>query len=298
MPSGLSLNSSTGLLNGTPTAAGTFVFIVTATDNNGVTGSQAYSLTVTATSSTSLSGPTLVVVGQPATFTATVTGAAPTPSGLVTLYDGSNIIASGSLDNTGHASFLTSTLTLGSHTLTAVYNGDSTHAGSTSNPWGVSVVSPNFSDNFAQPSSASSAVAATSDGFVIPSSGSYTLNVGSTTGFASSGLLTVLMQTGAASTTTSSSFALPANVINVGSTSGFASFGSLAIMTSNGQFAVINYTGTTSTSFTGCSGTGGSNFVNSGVTVVPGAFQLINYAGTSGGNSFTGCLGGSGLSRC
>ena len=45
LPTGLTL-SSTGMLSGTPTAAGTFPFTVIATDANSYTGSQAYSLTI------------------------------------------------------------------------------------------------------------------------------------------------------------------------------------------------------------------------------------------------------------
>ncbi|MFT0519097.1 putative Ig domain-containing protein [Pseudomonas faucium] len=45
LPAGLSLSAG-GLLGGTPTAAGSFNFTVTATDNNGMTGTQAYSLSV------------------------------------------------------------------------------------------------------------------------------------------------------------------------------------------------------------------------------------------------------------
>ncbi|CAJ0692281.1 putative Ig domain-containing protein [Ralstonia holmesii] len=48
LPAGLSMNSSTGAITGTPTAGGTFNFTVTATDANSYTGSRAYSLTVNA----------------------------------------------------------------------------------------------------------------------------------------------------------------------------------------------------------------------------------------------------------
>jgi len=47
LPTGLSLSTG-GLLSGTPTAGGTFSFTIQAKDANGVTGSQAYTLTVTA----------------------------------------------------------------------------------------------------------------------------------------------------------------------------------------------------------------------------------------------------------
>ncbi|MCW2065754.1 UNVERIFIED_ORG: uncharacterized protein YhjY with autotransporter beta-barrel domain [Stenotrophomonas maltophilia] len=46
LPAGLSLNTTTGALTGTPTAAGTFNFTVTATDANSFTGSRAYTLAV------------------------------------------------------------------------------------------------------------------------------------------------------------------------------------------------------------------------------------------------------------
>lgn len=46
LPTGLTLNASTGEISGTPTAAGTFNFTVTATDDNDCAGSQAYSITV------------------------------------------------------------------------------------------------------------------------------------------------------------------------------------------------------------------------------------------------------------
>src|SRR5271157_1934378 len=48
LPSWLTLNASTGVLSGTPTTTGTSSFTITATDshNSGLTGSQAYTLTV------------------------------------------------------------------------------------------------------------------------------------------------------------------------------------------------------------------------------------------------------------
>ena len=46
LPPGLSLNSATGVLDGTPTATGVYVFEVTATDANGCTGTQLYAITV------------------------------------------------------------------------------------------------------------------------------------------------------------------------------------------------------------------------------------------------------------
>nr|WP_211162536.1 putative Ig domain-containing protein [Aeromonas sp. DNRA1] len=46
LPAGLSLNTSSGVISGTPSASGTFNLTLTATDANSATGSQAYSLVI------------------------------------------------------------------------------------------------------------------------------------------------------------------------------------------------------------------------------------------------------------
>lgn len=48
LPDGLNLDSNTGVISGTPTAAGSFPFTITATDNNGCQGSQNYTINITA----------------------------------------------------------------------------------------------------------------------------------------------------------------------------------------------------------------------------------------------------------
>src|SRR6202000_1033915 len=48
LPAGLSINSATGLISGTPTAAGTSSVTVTARDGTGVTGSSTFTLTISA----------------------------------------------------------------------------------------------------------------------------------------------------------------------------------------------------------------------------------------------------------
>ncbi len=72
--------------------------------------------------------------GQSVTFTATVTGTVLTPTGTVTFKDGATTLGTGTLDGSGQATFSTSTLAGGSHSITAVYGGDVFYGGSTSSP--------------------------------------------------------------------------------------------------------------------------------------------------------------------
>src|SRR5207237_2296403 len=87
----------------------------------------------------SLSATTLIsslnpsALGQAVTFTATVqpaTGSG-TPTGTVTFNDGAIVLGPGSL-NGGTATFTTSGLGAGVHSITAVYGGDANFASSTS----------------------------------------------------------------------------------------------------------------------------------------------------------------------
>jgi hypothetical protein len=70
------------------------------------------------------------LVGQPVTFTATVSGGAVTPTGIVTFLDGNTVLDTVTLDSNGNAAFTTSTLALGVHDITANYGGDSNYSSS------------------------------------------------------------------------------------------------------------------------------------------------------------------------
>ncbi len=70
--------------------------------------------------------------GQPVTFAATVKGNGGTPVGTVAFTDGATSLGTASLDNSGQATFITSTLTVGSHTITANHSGDPNFLGSRS----------------------------------------------------------------------------------------------------------------------------------------------------------------------
>lgn len=68
------------------------------------------------------------------TLTASVTSTISIPTGTVTFYDGNNAIGSAvSLNSSGVASLTTSALTVGSHSVTAVYSGDANFVTGTSN---------------------------------------------------------------------------------------------------------------------------------------------------------------------
>jgi hypothetical protein len=75
VPTGLTLDPATGVLSGTPTAANTFSFTVTATDANACTGATAYSVTIVcpaiAVSPSSLPAGSSGVAYSPITFTQT-----------------------------------------------------------------------------------------------------------------------------------------------------------------------------------------------------------------------------------
>lgn len=71
--------------------------------------------------------------GEAVTFTATITHTAtPVPTGTVTFKDGTTVLGSIAVGATGTAKYETAKLAVGTHSITAVYNGDSHYIGSTS----------------------------------------------------------------------------------------------------------------------------------------------------------------------
>src|SRR5262249_53544882 len=79
------------------------------------------------------------------TFAATVTPSSgtSTPTGTVSFFDGATLLGSSALDANGLALFSTSSLSVGTHSITAQYGGDATFAGSTSSPQSQSVSKAN-----------------------------------------------------------------------------------------------------------------------------------------------------------
>jgi hypothetical protein len=102
---------------------------------------QTVNLASTTTSVVSNHNPALD--GQAITFTATVTSTfSNTPTGTVSFDDGTNVIGTGTLSlvNGSYQATFTSTLAVGSHSITAVYSGDETDASSTSSTLAQSVL--------------------------------------------------------------------------------------------------------------------------------------------------------------
>jgi hypothetical protein len=81
-------------------------------------------VSITLTSSANPSSP-----GQAVTFSATIHAGA---TGSITFLDGTNILGTGTISAAGIATFTTSTLTIGSHPVTASYGGDSSYNAATS----------------------------------------------------------------------------------------------------------------------------------------------------------------------
>ncbi len=93
---------------------------------------QAATLTKTTTKLTSSLNPSHN--GNSVTFTATVTATSGTPTGKVTFNDGTTKLGTGSINSGTHqATFKTSALAVGTHSITAVYAGNANFATSTSN---------------------------------------------------------------------------------------------------------------------------------------------------------------------
>jgi sugar lactone lactonase YvrE len=123
-------------------AAGTATLTATYTPDtassltyNGASGSNTVSVSAIATNTALQASTSSPAYGAPVTFTATVTPVSGTvaPTGTVTLMDGATALATGlTLNGSGVASYSTSTLAAGMHSITAVYSGDTGDSASTS----------------------------------------------------------------------------------------------------------------------------------------------------------------------
>jgi hypothetical protein len=131
----------------TITGAGSCTVTASQAGNANYTPAPSVSHTLTiakaATTTTLTSSVTPSILGQGVSFTAkvTATNGSITPVGTITFRDGTTILASGiALDGTGAATYTTSALAVGSHSITASYSGnDNFNAGAGSAPIGQQV---------------------------------------------------------------------------------------------------------------------------------------------------------------
>lgn len=149
LPDGLAL-SSTGVVSGTPTSAGSFSFALSQVDSLGGTyyidGLISVSVAASATTTTVTAGANPAFRTQPTLLIATVVGRR--PHGSVTFYDGATQLGSvtlydsdASVTNTQSTFNLTVPLAGGFRKITATYSGDALNLTSTS-PVMVEMVNP------------------------------------------------------------------------------------------------------------------------------------------------------------
>jgi len=87
-----------------------------------------------------IEGAPSVVVGQNATFTASVTsGGGAVPTGTVAFLSGTSLIGNATLNGSGTASLTLSSMGVGTFSVTAIYSGDSSYSAVTSNPVSLTV---------------------------------------------------------------------------------------------------------------------------------------------------------------
>jgi hypothetical protein len=124
--------NGTASLSGTPSQAGAFRITINANSTAG-SASQTFTLNVATagTVTTLASSANPASAGQSIILTATITPTVSgTPTGTVTFFDDSNPLGSSNLS--GGVATLATSLTAGTHTLTAKYSGDANFAASTS----------------------------------------------------------------------------------------------------------------------------------------------------------------------
>lgn len=104
--------------------------------NNSTATSNVFVITVqqASTSTTLTSSINPQIVGQSVTFTAGTSSAGPNLMGSITFMDNGTSLGTVNLNAAGSAVFTTSSLPVGTNTVTAVYSGDTNHVASTSTP--------------------------------------------------------------------------------------------------------------------------------------------------------------------
>ncbi len=257
LPPGVGLSGNQ--LAGTPTQVGTFPFTLQVTDQSTPPGSVSKSITLAVApgpTTTALAvSSTSAVFGQTVSLTATVTpqSSGPSPTGTVTFFDGATTLGTAALS--GGAATLTvpsgssppiPPLSVGSHSFTASYSGDSFYTSSASGaavaetvaqaPTAISLSSSPTPSVYGQQVTFTATVAAQA-----PSTGTPTGNVsffvdGSTTAAATAAL-------GAGGQATFSTATLSAGTHSIGAS--YATDGNYASSAASALVQVVNLASTT-----------------------------------------------------
>ena len=157
LPAGLSFDAASGLISGTPAAAGTSTLTVTANNGCNAAAVQTYTLTIdrAATALSLVTLPQVAVFGQPVSVTLVASGGPPSPQGTVQLcVRGTGMFCgppfdtappgtppekmaaplSRALDSNGRVDFRLTGLTIDAFTLSAFYAGDGSHLPASAGP--------------------------------------------------------------------------------------------------------------------------------------------------------------------
>ena len=146
---GLALDSAgnihvAGSVNSPPSSAATAGAFQSAYGGGGSDVFVAKIVVHTPTTTALSAAPNSATAGAAVNLTATVAevGSSSVPSGTVTFKDGSTSLGSMTLNGTGIAVYSTSSLSVGAHSITATYGGDSANGGSASSAVSVTVTAP------------------------------------------------------------------------------------------------------------------------------------------------------------
>jgi Bacterial Ig-like domain (group 3)/Pro-kumamolisin, activation domain len=133
LTSGVAALVTTKLVTGTDSI--TAVYVASTDYDTSTSGALSQVVDKANTKVTLAASPNPSTSGATVTFTATVATVAPgagTPTGTVTFMDGATELGTGTLNSSKKATFATASLAAGTHSITAVYSGDSNFNGDTS----------------------------------------------------------------------------------------------------------------------------------------------------------------------
>jgi len=133
LPTGLSVDSTTGEVTGVPTEGGTFDTKFTATDAIGQTGSATIPITLTQSSATVsvTATPASTTYGSAVQYSATATGAATVPTGTVDFSVGTTSLCRATLDDGAGSCYSAGAPGGASQSVLGVYSGDPSYLGTT-----------------------------------------------------------------------------------------------------------------------------------------------------------------------